>query len=163
MISPPKPHATTFAKKISSPIGELTLISNGTALTQVLWPHESYDLLLHHTFLDTAAQQFTEYFNGTRQVFELPVYFHGTNFQKKVWQGLQGIPYGQTKSYEELAAVIGHFRAYRAVGSANAKNPLPIVIPCHRVIRANNELGGFGGGLKTKAFLLDLENSYKAR
>jgi methylated-DNA-[protein]-cysteine S-methyltransferase len=102
-------------------------------------------------------RQLAEYFAGKRSQFELPLEPRGTEFQKKVWASLRTIPFGKTKSYAEIASAIGSPRACRAVGAANGKNPLSIVIPCHRVIGANGALTGFGGGLETKAKLLALE------
>ncbi|HEV7778289.1 MAG TPA: methylated-DNA--[protein]-cysteine S-methyltransferase [Luteibacter sp.] len=101
--------------------------------------------------------QLGEYFAGARQDFDLPLRPLGTGFQTSVWLALADIPYGQTRSYGEQARLIGHPEAVRAVGAANGSNPLPIVLPCHRVIGANGSLTGFGGGLPMKRFLLDLE------
>jgi O-6-methylguanine DNA methyltransferase len=101
--------------------------------------------------------QLTEYFRGERQAFDLPLAYPGTAFQERVWALLLQIPYGDTWSYQELAARAGNFRASRAVGTANGMNPISIVIPCHRVINANGALGGYGGGLWRKRLLLDLE------
>ena len=106
---------------------------------------------------ETAAQ-LREYFAGRRTEFDLPIETEGTAFQKRVWKGLQAIPYGETISYVELARRIGNPKAMRAVGSANGRNQIPIVIPCHRVIAADGTLGGFGGGLDVKQRLLDLES-----
>jgi methylated-DNA-[protein]-cysteine S-methyltransferase len=107
--------------------------------------------------LALAARQLDEYFAGTRQVFDLPLCPRGTDFQTGAWLALAHIPYGETRSYGEQARMIGHPDAVRAVGAANGSNPLPIVLPCHRVIGANGSLTGFGGGLPMKRFLLDLE------
>jgi len=104
-----------------------------------------------------AVQQLREYFAGKRRGFDLPLAPKGTQFQRSVWRQLQGIPYGETISYGELARRVGNPKASRAVGSANGANPLPIVIPCHRVIAGDGTLGGFGGGLPTKQTLLKLE------
>jgi len=104
-----------------------------------------------------AALQFEEYFNGKRKTFNLPLIMHGTVFQKKVWKALQNIPYGKTVSYGEIAAKIGNPKACRAVGLANNRNPISIIVPCHRVIGSNGSLTGYGGGLELKQQLLDLE------
>src|SRR5690606_26909033 len=104
-------------------------------------------------------RQLEEYFAGTRRDFELPLSPQGTQFQRNVWRTLAAIPYGRTWSYRDLAQRIGRPSAMRAVGAANGRNPLPIVLPCHRVIGADGSLTGFGGGLPTKAFLLRLEGS----
>lgn len=109
--------------------------------------------------LEETARQLREYFAGARTEFDLPLLPEGTEFQKKVWRRLQDIPYGLTISYGELARRVGNPKASRAVGAANGQNPLPIVIPCHRVIGANGKLTGFGGGLPTKEALLALEAS----
>lgn len=107
--------------------------------------------------LDALRQQLREYFSGTRRDFDLPLDYPGTAFQEKVWSALQRIPYGETCSYLDLARSIGDMKATRAVGTANGMNRIAIVIPCHRVINANGELGGYGGGLWRKQILLDLE------
>ena len=104
-----------------------------------------------------AADQLEEYFSGTRRGFDLPLDADGNEFQQRVWKGLCEIPYGETWSYGQLAISIGRPGAARAVGSANSRNPLPIVVPCHRVIGANGTLTGYAGGLHIKAFLLELE------
>jgi methylated-DNA-[protein]-cysteine S-methyltransferase len=107
--------------------------------------------------LATVEMQLGEYFAGTRRDFDLPLRPLGTGFQTSAWLALADIPYGQTRSYGEQARMIGHPEAVRAVGAANGSNPIPIVLPCHRVIGANGSLTGFGGGLPMKRFLLDLE------
>lgn len=112
-----------------------------------------------HPLLQQAVQQLDEYFAGSRTSFSLPLCTKGTPFQLSVWQALQKIPYGTTCSYGEIAAAIGNPKASRAVGMANNKNPLPIFIPCHRVIGANGKLVGYGGGLDIKKALLSLEQS----
>ncbi len=104
-----------------------------------------------------ARAQLDAYFAGTLRSFDLPLEPHGSAFQQRVWAALQAIPYGQTRSYQDIAYAIGQPAACRAVGMANHRNPLPIVIPCHRVIGKNGALTGFGGGLATKRFLLQLE------
>lgn len=109
--------------------------------------------------LDMARAQLEEYFAGTRKQFDLPLAPQGTLFQQEVWHTLATIPYGQTISYAQLAQRIGKPTAMRAVGAANGRNPLPIVLPCHRVIGADGSLTGFGGGLPTKQFLLELEGA----
>jgi methylated-DNA-[protein]-cysteine S-methyltransferase len=106
-----------------------------------------------------AAQQFDEYFDGKRKYFNLPLSLHGTAFQMKVWNALQKIPYGKTISYGELAAIIGNPKASRAVGMANNRNPIPIIIPCHRVIGHDGSLTGYAGGLDLKRELLELEGA----
>lgn len=107
--------------------------------------------------LAEAGKQLREYFDGTRRDFDLPLAPAGTAFMQKVWKALQGIPYGETRSYKEIAAAAGNVKACRAVGMANNRNPISIFIPCHRVIGANGDLVGYGGGLDKKVFLLELE------
>jgi methylated-DNA-[protein]-cysteine S-methyltransferase len=104
-----------------------------------------------------AVKQLDEYFNNKRQIFDLPLIQHGTDFQVKVWKALQTIPYGETRSYGEIAAMIGNPKACRAVGMANNRNPIAIIVPCHRVIGHDGSLTGYAGGLKIKQKLLDLE------
>lgn len=112
-----------------------------------------------NAILQAIRKQLEEYFAGTRTAFELPLAPDGTAFQKEVWHALADIPYGQTISYAQLALRVGKPSAMRAVGAANGRNPLPIVLPCHRVIGADGSLTGFGGGLPTKQFLLELEGA----
>ncbi|MGO2118348.1 MAG: methylated-DNA--[protein]-cysteine S-methyltransferase [Fusobacterium sp.] len=110
-------------------------------------------------FSENITLQLNEYFSGARKSFDLKLSLTGTNFQKKVWEALGNIPYGETKSYKEIAIEVGSPKAFRAVGSANNKNPIPIIIPCHRVIGKNGKLVGFAGGLDLKEKLLQLEKS----
>lgn len=110
---------------------------------------------------DRVFEQIYEYLEGKRRKFELPIAFKGTEFQEKVWNALLEIPYGETASYGQIAQKIGHPKAYRAVGNANNKNPISIVIPCHRVIGANQNLVGYASGLEMKKFLLELEKNHK--
>ena len=109
--------------------------------------------------LEMAMQQISEYFMGTRRAFDLPLVMRGTAFQRQVWGELMTIPYGRVTTYQEIAQAIGRPKAVRAVGAANARNPIPIVVPCHRVLGENGNLGGFGGGLEMKERLLQLEAS----
>jgi methylated-DNA-[protein]-cysteine S-methyltransferase len=154
-------------KQIASPVGRLTLVADGTGLVAVLWPNErplritlgemeenSRDPILGET-----ERQLTEYFRGERRTFDLPLHLRGTAFQQRVWEELQRIPYGHTRSYGQLAVAIGRESASRAVGLANSRNPLSIIVPCHRVIGASGGLTGFAGGLETKAKLLELEGA----
>ena len=104
-------------------------------------------------------QQLQEYFAGQRQQFDVPLDFEGTEFQKKVWQALLSIPFGETRSYKQIAEQVGSVNAMRAVGAANGKNPISIIVPCHRVVGASGKLVGFAGGLDNKAILLRLESS----
>lgn len=150
-------------KTMTSPVGALTLIANEDGLAAVLW--ESDDpkrlrplaLAKNHPLLLEAERQLNEYFSGRRRQFTVAVRLAGTPFQNEVWQALATIPFGETRSYAEIARQIGRPRATRAVGAAIGRNPLSIIIPCHRVIGSNGELTGFAGGLEIKSTLLKLE------
>jgi methylated-DNA-[protein]-cysteine S-methyltransferase len=147
-----------------SPIGPLLVAGDAEAVTHILFPKNGKPAKPESGWTESAKgpvgeaiRQLCEYFAGRRQDFDLPLAFEGTKFQKSVWRQLQQIPYGETISYGELAKRVGNPKASRAVGSANGKNRIPIVVPCHRVIASGGKLGGFGGGLPTKQALLDLE------
>ena len=152
-------------KIMPSPVGELTLVARGAALAAILWQHDQPTRVrlgqlredLAHPVLLLTQHQLQEYFAGTRRQFDVPLDFAGTTFQKEVWQALLTIPFGQTRSYGEIARQIGRPAAVRAVGAANGKNPVSIIAPCHRVIGANGALTGFAGGLEAKQTLLALE------
>lgn len=113
---------------------------------------------LQHPILQETVKQLNEYFQGKRQIFDLPLDFEGTEFQHKVWQALLTIPFGETRSYKQIAEQIGNVKAVRAVGATNGKNPISIITPCHRVVGANGKLVGFAGGLENKDILLKIEN-----
>ena len=146
-----------------TPIGELLLASDDDGLAMIGFPQGSMrrdpepDWIYNEKPLASACQQLGEYFSGKRKSFDLPLQFDGTEFQVSVLKALQNIPYGETVSYGEIARRIGKPKAVRAVGAANGRNPLPIVVPCHRVIGSSGDLTGFGGGLDTKEALLRLE------
>lgn len=146
-------------KTIQSPLGPLTLVEEDGALVQLAF--DGYTVLeseeVDSPLLREAERQLASYFAGQLQVFFLPLCTRGTPFQEKVWCALQKIPYGETRTYGELAAMIGQPTAARAVGGANHRNPLAIIIPCHRVVAAHGGLGGYGGGLDKKQWLLALE------
>lgn len=110
--------------------------------------------------IQKTASELAEYFKGERQIFDIPLRLHGTAFQKADWEALQTIPYGQTRSYQQIAEQIGRPLAYRAVGMANHHNPVSILVPCHRVIGKNGSLTGYGGGIEIKKYLLELEKKY---
>jgi len=156
-------------KTIVTPVGELTLIASDKGLAAVLWENEGSQRVPltplsrneSHPVLCEAERQLREYFAGTRQRFTLSYDPSGTPFQQKVWAALLTIPFGETRSYRQIAEQIGHPKAVRAVGAANGKNPLSIMAPCHRVIGSNGKLTGFAGGLPVKAFLLELERAGK--
>lgn len=141
-------------------LGRITLAENGTAITHLFFAHTPvppHVSVRETALLGTAIRQLREYFGRERQVFELPLAPQGTDFQRKVWNALLDIPYGRTVSYKRIAEAVGQPQAFRAVGMANNKNPLPIFIPCHRVIGTNGKLVGYGGGMDIKVRLLLLE------
>lgn len=148
----------------SSPIGELFLAEKDGKICQIT-PKERRtrkDFILAQTpLLLEAEKQLAQYFEGRRKTFDLPLLFEGTPFQTKIWQSLIKIPYGQTVSYTELAEKVGNKKAARAAGNANNKNPILIVVPCHRVIAADGSLAGFACGTDKKKFLLALEQYFK--
>lgn len=140
-------------------IGEVGIVENNELITNLYFkPDKNNAYTIKETpMLKKAYIQLQEYFNKKRKTFSLPLDPTGTEFMKKVWQALNEVPYGQTRSYKQIAQKIGHDFAYRAVGLANNRNPIPIFIPCHRVIGSNNNLVGYGGGLEIKKYLLELE------
>ncbi|MEY8001436.1 methylated-DNA--[protein]-cysteine S-methyltransferase [Clostridium sp. Mt-5] len=140
-------------------IGKIEIVENGVAITNVYFQKSMIkDVNINETpLLKKANQQLEEYLSGKRKIFDLPLAPEGTEFQQKVWRTLQKIPYGKTCSYKEVAQNIGNAKACRAVGMANNKNPIPIFIPCHRVIGANGNLVGYAGGLSMKEKLLKIE------
>jgi methylated-DNA-[protein]-cysteine S-methyltransferase len=150
---------------MKSPVGELTLVARGGRLAAILWENDKPNRVRLANMIETGdnpvlvetERQLHEYFAGARTRFELPLDFQGTDFQKKVWDALLTIPFGETRSYADIASQIGNVNAMRAVGAANGRNPISIVAPCHRVIGASGELTGFAGGLANKMFLLSLE------
>ena len=151
-----------FFTTIVSPIGILAIAADGEYLTNLVFGNCVPDAQKgSSSVLDNAVSQLNEYFAGTRKRFDLPLKFSGTEFQNRVWCELQNIPYGKTISYKELAEKTGNIKACRAVGMANNKNPIPIIVPCHRVIGASGKLTGYAGGLEVKKFLLELEQEYK--
>ena len=144
-------------------IGTLTLIGDEAGLRHVLFEKEKNQVVIqedwqnNHDYFTAVKVQLRAYFKGELKHFNLPLAPEGTPFQLKVWQSLQNIPYGELVSYKTIAEAIGNPKAVRAVGAANGKNPLPIIVPCHRVIGSDGSLTGFGGGLQTKQRLIDLE------
>ena len=153
---------TTLSARITSPIGMLTLTSNGSALTQLLIARENETDSEQvppeaDVVLADAREQLDAYFDMRLTRFDLPLEPRGTDFQRRVWDSLRAIPFGETISYAELARRIDNPKAVRAVGAANGRNPLMIVVPCHRVIGADGSLTGFGGGIDRKRWLLDHE------
>ena len=156
---------TLAYKDIESPVGKLRLVASANALVAVLWERERLDRLKleamkfapQQPILIETERQLSEYFVGRRTAFDLPLEPSGSAFQKKVWRALTEIPFGQKRTYLDLANAVGSPKAYRAVGAANGKNPISIIVPCHRVVGANGALTGFAGGLEAKAKLLALE------
>lgn len=145
-------------------IGRIQIEENGEAITKIHYVQkdtEHSEEGKETALLKEAIKQLNEYFEGKRNVFDLTLAPEGTEFQKKVWNALREIPFGETKSYGEIAKLIGNEKASRAVGMANNKNPIMIVIPCHRVIGANGKLVGYAAGLEVKEMLLNLETNYK--
>lgn len=144
-----------------SPVGKLTLISNGQALTGLEFENPRYPLPKQprgdDKIISATRRQLDQYFAGKLKSFDLPLAPQGTPFQQSVWRALLDIPYGVTRSYGEQAKAIGKPAAVRAVGLANGRNPIAVIIPCHRVIGANGSLTGYGGGMERKQQLLDLE------
>jgi methylated-DNA-[protein]-cysteine S-methyltransferase len=156
---------TLFYKEVNTPVGNLKLVASSKALVAVLWEQEppnrvrlgTLKLDQRHPILLETERQLSEYFAGKRTQFALPLEPRGSEFQKNVWRALKKIPFGETRSYLELARRMGSPKACRAVGAANGKNPLSIVVPCHRVVGTSGRLTGFAGGLQAKATLLALE------
>ncbi|WP_457969452.1 methylated-DNA--[protein]-cysteine S-methyltransferase [Pseudomonas sp. R4-84] len=152
-------------KTIPSPVGELILVARDAKLAAILWENERLnrvrlgplELDSDHPTLKEAERQLLEYFAGQRRQFELALDFAGTDFQVQVWQALLTIPFGETRSYRDIAIQIGQPTATRAVGAANGRNPISIIAPCHRVIGTSGSLTGFAGGLAAKQYLLSLE------
>ena len=151
-----------------SPVGRLRLVAESSVLIAVLWENDPCDRVRLDTPVESsgspservlvaAKRQLDEYFVGQRILFDLPFALRGTPFQKQVWNALLAIPYGQTRTYGQLADQIGNPKAVRAVGAANGKNPISVIVPCHRVIGASGKLTGFAGGLDAKETLLRLE------
>ncbi|MBK5537029.1 methylated-DNA--[protein]-cysteine S-methyltransferase [Pseudomonas sp. TH05] len=151
--------------RMSSPVGQLTLIARASKLCAILWENEKLNRvrlgplqeIRDEPVLLETERQLNEYFAGNREQFELDLDFAGTPFQCKVWQALLTIPFGETRSYSQIATQVGSPKAVRAVGAANGRNPISIVAPCHRVIGASGSLTGFAGGLEAKQLLLTLE------
>ncbi len=151
-------------KTIASAVGPLKLVASPNGLAAILWEAERQNRVRllameegdHPVLLET-ARQLDDYFAGRRTAFSVPLDFAGTGFQKKVWQALLTIPFGETRNYGQVAAQIGLPAAVRAVGAANGRNPVSIIVPCHRVIGADGALTGYAGGLEAKAWLLGLE------
>lgn len=152
---------------LDTPIGHLRLLSTGSHLAAIEFAHQHSDAdddsCITDPVLEISARQLQEYFAGQRTTFDLPLAPRGTDFQRSVWNALSAIPWGAVRSYADIARAIGRPKAVRAVGAANGRNPLPIVVPCHRVIGSDGSLTGFAGGLDMKRKLLKLEGSLEDR
>jgi methylated-DNA-[protein]-cysteine S-methyltransferase len=167
-------NTTSFRTTMDSPIGELTLLAHDDGLVAIDWSdHAGHHTAVAaggvidvpadgHPVLRVAVDQLTEYFAGERTEFDVPLAAVGTAFQHRAWDALVKIPFGETVSYGEQAVMLGDKNKARAVGAANGKNPIPIIVPCHRVVGSNGHLTGFAGGLDTKAWLLDHEFTVRA-
>jgi methylated-DNA-[protein]-cysteine S-methyltransferase len=150
---------------IESPVGRLKLVASDQGLVAILWDNENPRRVRlneltaddRHPVLLETEQRLAEYFAGRRKIFSIPLDMRGTPFQNSVWEALLAIPFGQTRSYGQLASQLGNPQASRAVGAANGRNPIAIIVPCHRLIGSSGKLTGFAGGLAAKAHLLNLE------
>jgi len=150
-----------YHRIIPSPIGNLKISASEDSIVSIEFTTEEVTAVSPSSLLLREAQkQLEEYFHKERQEFSLPLSPYGTTFQQKVWKQLQQIPYGETRSYRDIAIELGNLRQIRAAATANGKNPIPIVIPCHRVIGSNGSLTGYSGGLEKKKWLLELENPF---
>jgi methylated-DNA-[protein]-cysteine S-methyltransferase len=163
--------AKRVLKSVESPVGLLTIVASNTGLHALLFGNETVACAAgfkdsiedpDHPVLLQAERELREYFQRKRKKFDVQLNLAGTPFQRQVWNMLREIPYGKTTTYGELAARMGSARLARAVGAANGRNPVAIIVPCHRVIGKGGALTGFGGGLDTKSFLLDLERPFLA-
>lgn len=148
--------------RLDSPVGRLKLVGSSRGLAAVLWPDDpsgrvrlgAMDEVPDHPVLVQAGRELHQYFTADRRTFSVPLDFHGTDFQKQVWRALLAIPFGETRTYGQIAAAQGNPKASRAVGAANGRNPISIIAPCHRVVGSDGSLTGFAGGMAAKAWLL---------
>jgi methylated-DNA-[protein]-cysteine S-methyltransferase len=149
---------TIYFKKWSSPIGDLFFYSTDKALLALVFQKKNIEASAKtNPIIEEAISQLKEYFKGERKTFNLPLKPIGTDFQMRAWRALKKIPFGKTISYKEQAALLKIDKAFRAVGTANGKNPISIIIPCHRVISSTGKISGYAGGPKIKAALLEME------
>ena len=153
-----------FCDLLPSPLGELTICADDSGITAVAFPGEiaCRDVANPNALVRKAVAQLQEYFASRRSAFDLPLHAGGTSFQRAVWQALRAVPYGATASYGDIAVAIGNPRASRAVGLANGRNPIAILVPCHRIIGRDGTLTGYGGGLHRKRWLLDHEQRWSS-
>ena len=155
-------------KFIPSPVGDLKLVASDEGLVAVMWksgrpqrvPQDDPIEIPSHPLLLRTERELNEYFSRTRTTFTVPLDLRGTPFQKQVWEALLGIPFGEIRSYGQIAKQLGNPASTRAVGAANGRNPIPIIVPCHRVVGSTGHLTGFGGGLDRKELLLNLEGRH---
>lgn len=149
-----------FSQVMTSPIGKLTLIADKQYLREIRFGDDDCATIPHsNAVLDRTRQQLQEYFAGQRRHFDLPLKPQGTNFQQQVWKALLAVDFGELASYQDIARIIDNPKAVRAVGAANGRNPIPIIIPCHRIIGSDGKLTGYAGGLRIKQQLLRLEDA----
>ena len=146
-----------FYSYFKSPIGLVQIGGTASEVTSLDFVERRREKTESHPLIDRAARQIAEYFAGKRQVFDLPISYQGTDFQERVWGQLLKVPYGETASYQDIARGVGNPLAVRAVGAANGKNPISLIVPCHRIIGSNGTLVGYGGGLWRKEWLLKHE------
>lgn len=158
----------TSTRHLDSPIGRLRLVATDRGLSRLLFDQQEGEAFEsqngdagpdEHPVLETATAQLGEYFAGQRREFDIPLDLKGTDFQRAAWSVLAGVPYGETRSYRQQAEAIGRPEAVRAVGAANGANPVPIVLPCHRIVGSDGSLTGYGGGLSIKEYLLNHEQT----
>lgn len=167
----PKIYQQLFYKWINTPVGKLRIIANTNYLIKLDWSLDTLDLSSEEIelaknqngILNQTNQELMEYFDGRRTEFTIPINIHGTDFQRLTWNSLSQIPFGKTISYKTQAEMIGNSKAFRAVGTANSKNPIAIIIPCHRVISNDGKLSGYAGGSDVKRWLLNFESKINLR
>ncbi len=153
----------TYSIFFNSPLGIIEITGDDSSVSGIDFVDENMDDLPENSespALSKCASQLEEYFSGKRKTFDVPLKLDGTTFQEKVWEALKEIPYGETRSYQDIAIMTGNPRAVRAVGGANNKNPVGVIVPCHRVIGKDGSLTGYGGGLCRKKWLLEHEKNY---
>ncbi len=168
MKTPSMPEVELVSTIMDTPVGPITIVASDDGVRAILWPGDDAGRVPlsavtpdpEHPVIAATVVQLGEYFDGDREEFDLPLDPVGTDFQQSAWMALRAIPYGTTVSYGEQAARMGDRRKARAVGAANGRNPISIVVPCHRVVGANGALTGFAGGIDTKAWLLDHEQRH---
>lgn len=166
---------TKIQRKVTSKIGTIYLVASSEALYGIFWKPQKIENESHsqsHSqnqnagaikMLDRAERQVQEYLDGKRKTFDVPLQMEGTDFQKRVWARLSQIPYGETRSYKDIAKELKDANASRAVGTANGRNPISLIVPCHRVISSDGSMGGYAGGLSIKEMLLNLEKTGKLK